>query len=440
MSEKLIYILPGVVLILFLLNLVVRGHSSHSALIFILALLPFMDLKITKEAWGGFKIFDALCFGMFLLYFKDFITINLRNRTNFYFLLFVLLILIILISGLSSEFPEKTYLAVLKTLPIFIFSRFLMSACVKDPDFHLLAIKALKVSVIVSLLFLGIQVIFGLKFTFYPGLGPNTFDPVSGIIRYPGVFYDSQAHGQFLAIGGFILLYLAQVKGLKSGWINYVLFAAVIIALNLAGSRAAFGGMALGVVISFFVIARKYRIYGVITLVLGYFAFSAVSYDSTVMKRSKNFSEDLKFRAGLWEDALEIVKANPLLGIGSGNYQEYISRHDQDQYLEIEDGKLMYFDQPESGYLKIMVELGLMGFFVFAMYLFRPILRSIKLLLRQQIPVRVIFLVAGLLGWMLAFSTVYSIFDYRILIFVAGLIVLIVSHPFIPETYHEEYD
>jgi O-antigen ligase len=440
MFDKLIFILPGVVLLLFLLNLLIRGNTSQSALIFILAFLPFMDLKVTKEAWGGFKIFDALCFTLFLLYFKDFITINLRNRTNLYFLLFVMLTVIILISGLSSEFPDKTFLVLFKTLPIFIFSRFMMSACVKDPEFHLMAIKALKVALLSTLIFLGLQFIFGLRFTFYPGLGPNTFDPVSGIIRYPGIFYDSQAHGQFLAMGGFILLYLAQIKGIKWPWLNYALFAGVIIALNLAGSRAAFGGMAFGVLVSFFVAAKKYRVYGIITLVIGYFAFTAISYESTVLKRSKNFSEDLKFRAELWDDALEIVKANPFIGIGSGNYQQYIIRHDQDQYLEIEDGKLMYFDQPESGYLKIMVELGLIGFFVFAMYLIAPVLGGFQSLMRKKVPKRSVFLIGGLLSWVLAFSTVYSIFDYRILILVAGLIVLIVSHPLVIETYREEHD
>src|ERR1700743_1842913 len=111
MHDKLIVIVPGITLILFFVNVFYRGNTPTSCLLFILALLPLMDLKITKEAWGGFKTFDFICFYCLIFLLKDFITINTKSRNNFYFLLFVLLGIIILLGGLASEHPEKTYIS-----------------------------------------------------------------------------------------------------------------------------------------------------------------------------------------------------------------------------------------------------------------------------------------------------------------------------------------
>ena len=321
-----------------------------------------MDQKITPEAWGGFKVFDVISFYSFIFLIKEFIKVSLRTRNNVYFILFVGFIIIFIFGGLASAYPSKTYLNFIKVLPIFIFARFFLTECYKDNSFHNQAIKAIKVSYLLALGFLLIQVAVGLKFTFYPSLHPNTIDPIFKIIRYPGVFYDSQAHGQFLAMGSFLFLYTKDEIFKKRPYLNYVIFLLVIIGITIAGSRAAFGGFAVGLVIVFFLAAQKYRVYGIVFGLLTAGIFMVVAPKSGVFDRVENLSKDYLYRQSIWMEAFEISKAHPYLGIGYGNYQSYIKKYAQNQYIEIEDGELVYFDQPENGYLKIMVELGFIGF------------------------------------------------------------------------------
>lgn len=429
MLSKLIYILPGIALLLFALNVYFKGNSVQSCLLFILSFLPLMDLKITNEAWGGFKIFDAICIYSFIFLLKDFITVNLYNRNNFYFLLFVLFAIIVLLGGLASEFQSKAYLNFFKIIPIFVFARFFLSECYKEPSFFYQAIKALKVSYVIALAVLFIQVIVGLKFTFYPELSPNTIDPIFHIVRYPGVFYDSQASGQYLALGSFLFLYVDEGATRKQYLLNYLVFLLAIIGISLAGSRAALGGFAVGLIIVFFMAAKQYRVYGIVAGIAAYLIFAFVSVQNGVFDRAKNLSEDFIFRQSIWKEAFEISKKHPLLGIGTGNYQNYVIRHAQGQYLEVADGQLVYFDQPENGYLKIMSETGFIGFFIFTLFLIVPLMKGLIFYLKGLYDKKVAFFMAGLVSWIIAFNTVYSIYDYRILIMVVSMIVFIIAYP-----------
>ncbi len=429
MLNNLLYILPGITLILFFFNIYWKGNNVSSCILFILTLLPLMDLKVTIEAWGGFKTFDVICYYSLFFLLKDFITIDLKNHTNFYFVLFILLTIIILIGGLASEFPQHTYLNVIKILPIFIFARFYIKECFNDPSFFIKSINALKISYVIALGFLLVQWVVGLKFTFYPELGPNTFDEVTGAIRYPGVFYDSQASGQFMAMGSFIFLFNENNASRKTLALNYFAFVAAIIGIVLAGSRAAFGGFAIGLVIVFFMAARQYRVYGLVLIVLCGLAYSFLSTKTVLFARAGNLSEDYLFRKSIWQKAFDISKEHPYLGIGAENYQKYIKRHAQDQYLEIKEGELLYFDQPENGYLKIMVELGFIGFLIFILFLIVPLISGMVYNLKGLYDNRVAIFIAALACFLVEFNTVYSIWDTRILVMVVSMIVLILTYP-----------
>jgi len=429
MLDKLIYILPGIALLLFALNIYFKGNTVQSCLLFILTLLPLMDLKITNEAWGGFKVFDAICVYSLVFLLKDFTTINRYNPNNFYFLLFVLFAIIVLLGGLASEFPSRAYLNFFKIMPIFIFARFFLTECYKDPNFQLKAVKGLKIAYLIALSFVLIQWVVGLRFTFYPQLNPNTIDPMFLIIRYPGMFYDSQASGQYLAMGSFLFLYNEKGASRNTHIFGYLVFIVAILGISMAGSRAAFGGFAVGLIVVFFMAAKQYRVYGLIVGILGYVVFTYISVQNGVFDRAKSLSDDFLFRQSIWKEAFEISKKHPLLGIGSGNYQNFVIRHAQGQYLELTDGQLVYFDQPENGYLKIMSELGFIGFGIFVLFLLVPLFKGFINYIKGIFDKRVAFFMACLISWAVAFNTVYSIYDYRILIMVVSMIVLIVSYP-----------
>ncbi|MXV15791.1 O-antigen ligase family protein [Hufsiella ginkgonis] len=429
MPDKLIIIMAGIVLILFFLTILYKGSSVRTCLLFILSLLPLMNLKITPEALGGFKTLDVICLYAFIFLFKDFTTINLRSRNNGYFALFMLFGIAVLIGGLMSEFPGKAFLGLFKILPVFVFGRFLVTECLKDRLFINYVIRALKISYLTALGFLILQVIFGLKFTFYPELGPNTVDTVFHIIRYPGVFYDPQAHGQYLAMGSFLFLYVEQPAGRKRVFTSYAIFALAVIAIVLAGSRAAFGGFAAGLLLVIFMAGKQFRILGSAMVVTGLLAYVLVSSYTGVFDRAKNLSDDYLFRQSIWKEAFQIFQKHPYLGIGSGNYQDHVMIHAQGQYLEIEEGKLVYFDQPENGYLKILVELGLAGFSIFLVFMLLPAARGVIYAAAGIFDKRIVFLVASLLSWMVAFNTVYSIYDTRILLMMSSMTALLIAYP-----------
>lgn len=440
MQQNIQYILPALAVLLFFLNIFYRGNTVESYLTFILALLPLMDLKVTIEAYGGFKVFDVVCYLSFIFLFKDFITINLNQKRNdFYFGLVAMFLIIMLIGGLASEFPGKTYLNVVKALPIFIFARFLMTEAFNNPEFYIKAIRALKVSYVTALIFLALQVAIGLSFTFYPGLSPNTVDPVFHIIRYPGIFYDSQAHGQYLAIGAFLFLYVEEGSPRKIYIQNYLVFGLAIVALYLAGSRSAFGGFLVGAFVVFMMAARKYAIYACLGLAAAYAIITALSVQSGVIDRAGKISEDLVFRQSIWKEAFDISQKHPWLGIGTGNYQNYVIRHNQDQYLEVEDGQLVYFDQPENGYLKIMVEMGFIGFGIFALFILVPLFKGLGNYLKGIYDRQVAFFMGSIIAFLVAFNTVYSIYDYRLQMMLVSMIVLIVAYP-VPDPETVEYN
>ena len=438
--EKLIFILPVLTIIIFIVNIIYRGNTIQSFLLFVLAFLPLMDLKITLEAWGGFKIFDAVCFYAIVFLFKDFITSRLTKRSNFFLFLFVSLAIIIVLGGIASEFPSKTYLNLIKVLPIFIFSRFLIIECVNNNTFHFKVVKALKISYLFALVFIALQMVIGLKFTFYPGLSINTVDPVFHVVRYPGFFFDSQANGQYMAMGSFLFLFRTKDESWNAKIKNYIFFALAIIGIVVAGSRSALGGFGIGLLIVIFSAGKRYFLYGSLAVTIGLIIYFVFLPNAGIFERSKNLNEDYLFRKNIWNEAFEISKKHPLLGIGSGNYQNYVMRHSQDQYLEIEDGKLVYFDQPENGYLKILVELGYIGFAIFVLFIIVPLLEGFIYKARNFFDYNVIFFIASLISWLVAFNTVYSIYDYRILIMVACAVVLISTYPITEENNFNELD
>lgn len=429
MLNNLIYILPGITLLLFISNIFYKGNTVSSVVLFILAFLPLMDLKITPEAFGGFKTFDAVCFYSLVFLFKDFSTIDLKHTKPFYLFLFILVCIITLLGGLASEFPANAFINVIKLLPVFIFSRFLIVECFKDETFYLKAVNALKISYVIALGFLLIQRVVGLGFTFYPELGPNTIDPAFGMIRYPGIFYDSQASGQFLAMGSFLFLFIPDGTSRKMTLLNYLVFVLAIAGIALAGSRAAFGGFAMGLLVVFFLAARKYRVYGFGLIVTSIVLFIIISPKSGIFERAGKVSEDYLFRKSIWTEAIKISNEHPYLGIGYGNYQNYVMRHAQDQYLEIDEGKLLYFSQPENGYLKIMVELGLFGFVIYLLFALVPLIKGFIYCINNYVDKRISFLMASLISLLVAFNTVYSIWDNRLLIMAASMIIMIIAYP-----------
>ena len=437
LKEKLIYILAWTVLPLFVI-MFNKKHSVRFYLTFVLFTLPFLDLRTIPEAWGGLKVFDVITFYSFLFLLKEFSSVGTIKSNNFFILLFLMLIIIALFGSLCSEFPKNSLMQFPKIFSIFIYARFLIIECLYDTSFYYKVIRILKIGYVISLSFLLIQMIVGLNFTFYPGLNGNTYDIDTGLIRYPGLFYDSQTHGQYLAMGSFLFLMLDHGMNRKEVLLHYFILAASLFAIIVAGSRSAFGGYCISMIISFFLAGKRYRVWMFTFMILAVSFYGLFSLSSGVFNRTKNLNDDYAFRQSIWKEAFEVAKSHTLLGIGNGNYLNYVKIHLPYQYLEVEGGELVYFDQPENGYLKVLVELGFIGFGIFILFIVIPLIKGLSLFIRKVHNHNIIFLIGSVLSWIIAFNTVYSIGDVRILFMVVTLLVLILSYPRTDKFSHEE--
>jgi O-antigen ligase len=403
-------------------------RSLEQCVLFILYGLPFMGLLATKVEWGGFKVFDILSLGCLALFPRKFIQgfTSLSRVTAIIFLAFAITLLL---GSLASEFPKASALALLQVIPAFIYCRFLVLVSIDNPLFYSRILKALRFSSLILLAFIAVQLIIGLSFTFYPVLNQNTFDPQNNTIRYPGFFHDSQANGQFLAMTGFVFLYSGRSEVQVGRRLLYLgLFLACCVGVLLSGSRSALGGLLAGMMVLFLCSGWRLQAYMLTFLLVIGSLFALVSPSFSFLNRAASIDEDYKFRQSVWREAIDITLDNPLVGIGIGNFQAYTAIHKQELYLEI-DNEIVYFDQPENGYLKVLAETGFIGFVLFLSLVLTPIVKTFFAFIKGKQGFGIVFILAAIACWLLAFNTVYSLFDSRITLMVSTLLALLIVHP-----------
>ncbi|MEX0274548.1 MAG: O-antigen ligase family protein, partial [Flavobacteriaceae bacterium] len=276
-----------------------------------------------------------------------------------------------------------------------------------------------------ALFFVAMQLIFGLDFSYYSSLNGNTFNPDSGTIRYPGVFHDSQKHGQFLALFSFALLIPNDFWKFKGPWGNRLLFLFTSLAILLTGSRSALAGFILGCAVLFILGGPRIRAFFMAMAGMGALVLLIYAPQMTIFERSANISEDYLFRKAIWEETIDIAGDHPFLGIGLGNFEKYVTVYNQDLYLQNGEGDIIYLDQPENGYLKLLVEHGYVGMVLFIMIVLVPLIRGLTTMNKASKTYYLAFLVSGVLSWVLAFNTVYSLTDNRLLVLLCTYLVLL---------------
>jgi len=404
---------------------VFKKPTVETYVLFVAYALPFIDTKILPLAYGFVKVFDVVSVISLLLFFKEFISFKSSKKGRTYLILVVLFWIFLLISKVNSSYPSNNLHLIYQPFTIFIFARFLLIYLEQDSRAFDKFIQAFQLSVIILAAVVFIQLVLGPNFSYATDINSNIVDQDSGLIRYPGLFQDSQVCGQFLALGSFSLLYFKASIELKKKKLYLLFFALTIVALFLAASRSAIGGFAVGA--TFLVLFMNNRIKLIaasLGIGLGIILF-IIQPKEGIFSRTDSISEDYSFRKSIWEETGDIIEQYPLLGIGFGNFQKYITKYNQDLYLETgPNGDFYYFNQPENGYLKVLVEHGYLGFLMFVALLLLPIL---NVFLKGKIVKgnkKVLYSIAAVLAWATAFNTNYSLLDYRILLAVATFVCL----------------
>ena len=360
---------------------------------------------------------------IFLLLFYKQAPLTVNDKKSIYRIFFIALSFVVaagLILAENLTLTSVTYL--MEYTSIFIFSRVLIDECLVDKKFVHEAVNCLKITLFVSLLFMCGQLIVGPSFTI--AKSPN-INVLSGIrIRYTSFFQDPQKFGQFLSACSFLFL-IRSSEDRRWDFINYILLFFSLVSIFLTGGRGALGGWLLGIIFLSFFGEAKFRLAVLFSLViLGFVAYNYA--DSFAMfQRGSDIADSYNFRYAIWEDAFKIFYDHPFWGIGLGNYANYVSVHNPDQYW-ISDNVITFFDHPESGYLKLLTEFGAFGFIIILMMIFTPLYKGITLYFKTYKSFHLL-LSASLITWLVGFYTVYSLGDIRILILVATLLSLMIA-------------
>jgi O-antigen ligase/polysaccharide polymerase Wzy-like membrane protein len=408
--KSLMVVLTAAAILVFVVLVLLSRQPRRTYLLFMLYALPLIDFKITPYQWGSLTLFDGFSYVLLFWRYKDFLSIYKPNK--FYFGGFCTLIFLLLLGSLTSSFITNSLITILSVFPVFIYARLLMVECMHDKQFINKMITGLQVACLVSIAFLVVQMIVGLDFRLYSELNQNVLD--SNGIRYPSYFHDSQKYAQFLAMLSF--LFLINHKNFQRPQMkNILMFLLVVVAMFLTGGRSAFLGLSAGMLFLLLFAGVQYKKYIIVGCLAGGIVIAFFSQSLILFNRKDDFNNSFDFRATIWQEAYGIFKSHPFLGIGIGNYKDYVSRYSQDQYLILEN-EIVFLDQPENGYLKILTEFGGPAFLVVFILIIGSMVGGLRAYLKKQTDGRVLLFIAPIICWLVSFISLYSITDRRNLI------------------------
>jgi O-antigen ligase len=278
-----------------------------------------------------------------------------------------------------SQFPLPSLLALLLTFSgVHVFFLLTLRELERHQGFERLTVL---LSAVVIVMALGVLIDHALQVNLsLRGSNMNQLTYLAGIeiYRAGGFFQDPQKSGAFLACLITFLLVLAVRRRFDDTRTRSLLWFAILI-----GSLALPMTIARGAILAFLAVSTmtlfafntwsfwvKATVTGaaVVTLMV----MAQISIDlwldvvpAPIMERFVTMQEGLEDRLKIWSDTWDMFADHPITGIGPGSFQRYL--------LETRPGVFNYYgigtnlgvpyvpDQPESGYLKIFYEGGLIG-------------------------------------------------------------------------------
>ncbi|KIC94310.1 hypothetical protein OI18_11785 [Flavihumibacter solisilvae] len=412
------------VLAFFPFHLIRTEEKNKLYIKYVLFFLPWLFIDMVPKSFY-FSFFHVLTY----TYFIFFLIFNKPGRNTEYAYITYLLLVLLVAGVLHSEFVDKGLQHLLRFMSYVIFCKVLITECMVDRKFESTVMNWMKVGLLFSVFFMVMQMLFGVEivrvFGFYSeaALNPNILSFAG--IRYPSFFQDPQKYAQYLAAISFF--FLADIKKTdKFPIVPIALFVLSVVALFFTGARAAFLGLCAGLAFILLFLKMEYKMI--------FLAFIAVVIpilwifkdDFVLFNRDSTVIDMYDTRSVFWDEGLVIFSEQPMLGIGVGNYQDYVGKHYVDQYW-ISEGEITYYDQPESGYLKYLVEYGVLGFIPFMAFFIIPVLKGIRYIFTRQKDFTSIVLIASLISWLIGFITVCSFTDIRMCVVIGAITCLLIS-------------
>jgi O-antigen ligase len=395
-----------------------KMERNKAFILFILLTYPLQHILL----FADLHTFEVIVFGFYFIFYKRSGLKNNETISYGYLLIFLSIVVIVGFVFSTVGIDSENFIKFITIFPVFIFGKIFIDECISDPTFLASILKCFRFMLGFAICFLLLQMAFGLKVSLVKTLNPNVI--ITNSIRYPGIFSDPQQFSQFLGACSFLCLIKFDDQKLPK--INLVLFGLSVISIMAAGGRAGLMGWILGLLFLLFFSKPKYKF--AIILAAAVIFFVALNFQDklSIFNRGSDLNETYDFRAGIWEDAIEIFQNNPFWGIGLGNYGKYVFLHYPDQ-IWIINNEISSFDQPESGYLLILTEMGALGFASIFTFVIFPIFQSFYYYLKTK-DLNFILMISSILCWLIGFYSTYSLGDVRIKILVGSIIALMIVY------------
>lgn len=420
MTSTIVMFLAAAVVLLFMYTMLfVIGDNNKTYLKFVFIAFPFIGIDLLPSVIST-SLFVFITF-IFSIFFYQRRPINYSSSFSYFhlFLFFVLSIVVGL--SLSSDLSRDSITDSIQLLAVFFFAKVLIDEVHLDNDFRSTVLNCMKITLIFSLVFLVCQFIFGPSFSFAKSQNINVAGGMS--IRYPSFFQDPQKYAQYLSASSLLMLLLPGKINGRTSQIGWLLCGLSMIALLFTGGRAALGGWLIGLMIIVVLGNAQYRI-AVFSVTAIALLFIYNYSDAIPIFKRDNLADAYAFRYAIWQDAYSIFLDHPFFGIGLGNYANYVSIHNPDQYW-ISDNEITLYDHPESGYLKLLTEFGLFGFLAAIFFIIKPIYSGLATFFNTK-DLTPVILVSALFTWMIGFYTVYSLGDIRIKILIVSIVCMLI--------------
>jgi O-antigen ligase len=421
MTSIIIMFLAVAVLLLFLYAMLfTREDNNKTYLKFIFIAYPFLGIDLFPR-FISTTLFVFIT-NIFLVFFYK------RNPPTYpvslsYFNLFLLLLVSIGVGFfLSPDLSKDSVTDSVQLLAVFFFAKVLIDEFKQDLGFRDSILKCMKITLIFSIIFLFFQFIFGPSFSFAKSQNINVAGGIA--IRYPSFFQDPQKYAQYLSASSLLMLLLpGKAKGNTSQF-GLLLCGLSMIALLFTGGRAALGGWLLALMIIVVLGNAQYRAAIIsVTMLVSLFVYHFS--DAIPIFKRDDLADAYAFRYAIWQDAFAIFQDHPFFGIGLCNYANYVSIHNPDQYW-MSDNEITLYDHPESGYLKMLTEFGLIGFLAAMLFIIKPIYTGVQQYFKTK-DLSLVILVSALVTWIIGFYTVYSLGDIRIKLLIVAILCMLIT-------------
>lgn len=266
------------------------------------------------------------------------------------------------------------------------------------------------------------------------------------IYRAGGFFQDPQRAGTYIACSIAFLLVLAsrgRFAGMPMRFVVWLAIAAGTAAIVTTVSRSAILACFTFSAISLFFFNRWHA--AIKLLVMGAAAAVAISFatmpldhwvrllPATMQDRVRSMHEELEFRKFIWFDTWDMFADHPVTGIGIASFRPYLleTRPAEFDYYGIGSaaGATYIPDQPESGYLKLLYEGGILGMLAALVLVGDALRRAVMVLLSRRADAHarteILAALTAMATFGVTFITLYTASDERIAALFAVFIAVI---------------